>query len=312
MTGEDTQALPDPLTPPDCDLRGLPFMPLDTVRLLDSDFFALATPEEFRAGLTLWCKSWQQVPAGSLPDDDRILAHLSGARDKWCDMRDMSLHGWVKCSDGRFYHPVVCEKAMEALPQRREFQSKKAAANERKERERQDRKALFAALKSIGLAPDFQTKTADLRALAATHNITISHDESDSDKSQPVTRDKSQPVTAKRGTGKGQGEGEGDGLYNNTPSESGRAGRGTRLPDDFVMPDDWKGYAAGKGYSRPVIEREAEKFTLHWQTKTGKDATKIDWRKAWQKWVLGISPERGGGHQQNLGGSGFTPISGPC
>lgn len=94
--------------------------------------------------------------------------------------------------------------------------------------------------------------------------------------------------------------------------KGGAATRGTRLAENFVMPDDWKGYAAEKGYSRPVIEREAEKFTLHWQTKTGKDATKIDWRKAWQKWVLGIPPERGAGHQQNLGGSGFTPISGPC
>jgi hypothetical protein len=30
-----------PLTPADCDLRGLPFMPMDVVRILDSDLFAL-------------------------------------------------------------------------------------------------------------------------------------------------------------------------------------------------------------------------------------------------------------------------------
>lgn len=310
MAGDDISTLPDPLTPADCDLRGLPFMPLDTVRLLDSDFFALATPEEFRAGMVLWCKSWQQVPAGSLPDDDRILAHLSGARDKWCDMRDMSLRGWIKCSDGRLYHAVVCEKAMEALPQRREYQSKKAAANERKERERQDRKALFAALKAAGLSPDFHTKTADLRALAASRGITIGPGDDARDQSHDVTRDQSHDVTAKRGTVKGKGEREG--LYNNTPAE-GRAGRGTRLPDDFAMPGDWKAYATGKGHSRTVVDREAEKFTLHWQTKTGKDATKIDWLKTWQKWVLGIHPDRGGGHQQHLGrGGDFTPISGPC
>jgi hypothetical protein len=107
---------PEPLTPVDCDLRGLPYMPLETLRLLDSDFFALATAEEFRCALVLWCKAWQQVPAGSLPDDDRILAHLSGARDKWCDVHDMSLHGFVKCSDGRLYHPVVSEKAIGGGP----------------------------------------------------------------------------------------------------------------------------------------------------------------------------------------------------
>jgi hypothetical protein len=130
------EGLPEPLTPLDCDLRGLAFMPLDTARLLDSDFIALATPDEFRAGMILWCKAWQQVPAGSLPDDNRILAHLSGMRDKWCDVRDMSLHGFIKCADGRLYHPVICEKALEALPQRRELKRSKSASAERKERER--------------------------------------------------------------------------------------------------------------------------------------------------------------------------------
>ena len=287
MQGEDAAQLPEPLTPVDCDLRGLPFMPLDTVRLLDSDFFALASAEEFRAGLVLWCKSWQQVPAGSLPDDDRILAHLSGARDRWCDIRDMSLHGWVKCSDGRLYHPVVCEKAMEALPQRREYRSKRAEANERKEREREDRKALFAGLKAIGITPDFSTKTKELRALAEANSVTISHDDD--------TRDKSQHVTAKRETGTGTEEVKGEGLNNNTLTGSGRADRGSRLPDDFVMPEDWKEYARSKGHPRATVDREAEKFTLHWQTKTGKDATKINWKKAWQKWALGIQPERGNG-----------------
>lgn len=76
-------------------------------------------------------------------------------------------------------------------------------------------------------------------------------------------------------------------------SGGGAATRGTRLPDDFVMPEDWKPYAAAKGHSRGVIEREAEKFTLHWQAETGRSATKRNWKAAWQKWVLGIPPERG-------------------
>lgn len=167
--------LPDPLTPPDCDLRGMPFMPVDVIRLLDSDLFALATGDEFRAAFTLWCKSWHQVPAGSLPDDDRILAHLSGERDKWCDMRDMSLKGWVKCSDGRLYHPVVCEKAMEALPRRSELKQRKSAEASRKERERKDRSDLFAALKAIGITPEFNIKTRELRELASRHNVTGGH-----------------------------------------------------------------------------------------------------------------------------------------
>lgn len=107
--------LPEPLTPVDCNLRGMPFMPLDTERLLDSDMMALSTGEEFKTALRLWCKSWNQEPAASLPDDDRILAHLAGRElASWRKMRDMALRGFIKCNDGRLYHPVVAEKANRA------------------------------------------------------------------------------------------------------------------------------------------------------------------------------------------------------
>jgi hypothetical protein len=104
---------PEPLTPSDCDVRALPFMPLDVVRLLDSDIFALSTGDEFKAALALWCKSWLQIPAASLPDDDRVLAHLSSAGSKWAKVKEIALRGWIKASDGRLYHPVVAEKALE-------------------------------------------------------------------------------------------------------------------------------------------------------------------------------------------------------
>jgi hypothetical protein len=117
-----------PLTPPECDLRGLPFMPLDTVRLGDSDLVALSTGEEFKAAVILWCKAWVQVPAASLPDDDRVLAHLTGLGPRWKKVREMALHGWVKCSDGRLYHPVIAEKALEAWKHR---QSQRDRANKR-------------------------------------------------------------------------------------------------------------------------------------------------------------------------------------
>lgn len=106
------------MTGPDVDLRGLPFMPLDTVRLMDSDLFALSTGEEFKAALSLWCKAWQQVPAASLPDDDRVLAHLSGSGNRWRKIRDAAMRGFVLCSDGRWYHPVIAEKAQEAWKHR--------------------------------------------------------------------------------------------------------------------------------------------------------------------------------------------------
>ncbi|APH54882.1 putative cytosolic protein [Granulibacter bethesdensis] len=110
--------LPPPLTPPESDLRGLPFMPLDVERLADSDMVALSSGDEFKAALLLILKSWTQRPAGSLPDDDRVLARLSGAGNRWPRLRSMALHGWQRCADGRLYHAVVAEKACQAWAMR--------------------------------------------------------------------------------------------------------------------------------------------------------------------------------------------------
>lgn len=106
-----------PLTPADCDLRDFAFMPLDVVRLRDSDLAVTAEADEFRCAVLLWCASWHQVPAASLPDDDKILAQYAGygrVVKEWMKVRDGALRGWVKCADGRLYHAVVAEKANEA------------------------------------------------------------------------------------------------------------------------------------------------------------------------------------------------------
>jgi len=155
-----------PLSAPDCNLRGLEWMPTETVNILESDLFLQSTGDEFKAAMALIWKSWRQIPAGSLPNDDRSLAILSGASD-WTSVRTMALHNWVLCSDGRLYHPVVAAKAMEALPHRQDFVEKKTADQQRKERERKDRKELFAALRAAGVVLHYSTKTSALRAAAA-------------------------------------------------------------------------------------------------------------------------------------------------
>jgi hypothetical protein len=109
--------LPEPLTPIDCDLRDFPFMPLDVTRLRDSDLAALEEPEACWAAVLLWCASWHQLPAASLPDDDRVLSNLAGfgrVVKEWMKVRNGALRGWIKCSDGRLYHHAVAEKALTA------------------------------------------------------------------------------------------------------------------------------------------------------------------------------------------------------
>jgi len=109
--------LPIPLTPEDCNLQDFQYMPLDVLRLRDSDLAARVTGEEFRCAVLLWCASWHQTPAASLPDDDINLAQYAGfgrAIDQWLVHKPGSMRGWIKCADGRLYHPVVAEKANEA------------------------------------------------------------------------------------------------------------------------------------------------------------------------------------------------------
>jgi hypothetical protein len=110
--------LPKPPVPKTADVRHFTFMPLDVGRLRDSRLAATATDGEFRAAVLLWCAAWHQVPAGSLPDDDRELAVLSlCGRDATAfqEVREGALHGFIRCNDGRLYHPLICEKVNEAL-----------------------------------------------------------------------------------------------------------------------------------------------------------------------------------------------------
>lgn len=108
---------PDPLVPAEVDLREFQYMELDVRRLRDSRFAAQVSAEAFRAGLLLWCAAWHQVPAASVADDDIELANLCGYGRfvrEFQKVKTEALHGWVLCNDGRWYHPVVAEKALAA------------------------------------------------------------------------------------------------------------------------------------------------------------------------------------------------------
>lgn len=106
---------PAPMVPAEADLRDFAFLPLDVLRLRDSDLACVEDAEVFRAAVLSWCVAWHQVPAASLPDDDAVLARLLGyGRDvkAWRRVRAAGgLRGWVLCDDGRMYHPVVSDKA---------------------------------------------------------------------------------------------------------------------------------------------------------------------------------------------------------
>jgi hypothetical protein len=189
--------LPDPLTPPDCDLRGLEYMPLLGIRLFGSDFNTNASDSEWRAGVTLWWAAWQQVPAASLPDDDGALCRLADlGRDlkTWKKLREGALRGWTKCADGRLYNQTLAEQALIAWDKRQTDRNERTSAAERKARERAARSQMFEQLAKVGVTPEWNIPTRDLRSLV-THHCGIQSREDSAPVTPPVTPD----VTAKTG-----------------------------------------------------------------------------------------------------------------
>lgn len=63
------------------------------------------------------------------------------------------------------------------------------------------------------------------------------------------------------------------------------AKRGTRLPDDWTLPLAWGRWALETyTVSEDDVRREAMRFRNFWTAKSGKDATKINWRRTWENW----------------------------
>lgn len=123
--------LPIPPVPADADLRDFPFTPIFRARLFGSSFHARSSDAEWRVGVTLWLKSWDQVPAGSLPDDDIELCRLAElGRDlkSWEKVRAGAMRGWYPCSDGLLYHAVVADGVNDAIKRKLEQRAKTLSA----------------------------------------------------------------------------------------------------------------------------------------------------------------------------------------
>lgn len=153
--------IPEPLTPADCDLREFPFMPLDVGRLRDSKLVSHVPPAQCFFAVILWCASWHQIPAASLPDDDIELARLAGfgfVVKEWKKVRAGALYGWIKCADGRLYHPVVAEKARTAWQAKHEQRWKSECARIKKHNQRHSTNVPYPTLDEF-LSPGYVDPT---------------------------------------------------------------------------------------------------------------------------------------------------------
>lgn len=112
-------AMRAPPFPPDTKAKGWRFE-LDMERVAQSDTWALA-PAEMRPWLLmLWTVAWQQVPCGSMPMEDGLIAARLGMSLKaFIKAKPVLMRGWWPADDGRLYQDTIAERVLEMLECRR-------------------------------------------------------------------------------------------------------------------------------------------------------------------------------------------------
>lgn len=131
--------LPDPPYPATVRAKGWRFE-LDYEQIEQSSTWALASAKapEVRGWLLLmWMCAWKQVPCGSFPNDEAVIAAMIGMPSKtWTRLRDVLMRGWTASSDGRVYHDTIGARVAEMLEYRAKAAKRVADFKEKKRLER--------------------------------------------------------------------------------------------------------------------------------------------------------------------------------
>ena len=262
-------APPAPLVPAEVDLRDFSWMPIEIHRLRRSKAWLICKrkPELAFYMLNLWTACWHDTPAGSLEDDDDVLADLAMCDPaKWAKVRDQVLHGWVKCDDGRWYHQVVADKAKEAWAQKQAQRQRTEAARLAREQKRQQ------ALQQVQSGATTTTVTASVTDIATASNRTEQTGQG-TERERNGEGTETLPVVG--------------GAEPPAPAAGAAASpRGARLGPDWQLPKAWGDWALAEypQWTAEKVRREGAAFRDHWAAKTGKDATKLDWLATWRNW----------------------------
>lgn len=221
--------LPTPPVPADADLRGMDFMPLKGDRLFNSETWIEASNEGRVAALRQWWHAFsKEVPAGSLPDNDRLLAVYAGygetAIKAWRKIKAEAMKGWFKCSDGRLYHKFLAELVCEAWDKRLDYRGEQDAKAERQRRWRERLKKLSGLLRAKGIAVPRGAKMETLEKMCRDAGVDVS--ETEGDAVVDVSRDGGE--IGKTGTGNRQGQGQGKVVKDEAEASSGAAAASPR------------------------------------------------------------------------------------
>lgn len=119
----------EPLVPAECNMSGNDWFPLHFDRLRKSKWWRRASDMARARNIMLWGEAYKQVPAGSMPDDDDELAEAAGFGmdvEAFIAAKAEIMAPWKFCSDGRWYHPTVCEMVLDAWERASERRKKDA------------------------------------------------------------------------------------------------------------------------------------------------------------------------------------------
>ncbi|MBN9453236.1 MAG: hypothetical protein J0I42_14910 [Bosea sp.] len=83
--------------------------------------------------------------------------------------------------------------------------------------------------------------------------------------------------------------------------------RASRLPSDWQPDEDLKDYARQHLPDGRTCHHETEKFIKHFQSASGSTAAKLDWRAAYQKWILTASERYRDTQPRNGFAGAFNP-----
>lgn len=89
-----------------------------------------------------------------------------------------------------------------------------------------------------------------------------------------------------------------------------RAARGSRLPDDWALPAEWRAAALQMGLTAREVDREAMKFKNYWHNAAGPKGVKLKWPQTWDNWCIGML-ERAGRTPNPPPGAPAAPVAGP-
>lgn len=79
------------------------------------------------------------------------------------------------------------------------------------------------------------------------------------------------------------------------PKPEKKTKRGTRLPDDWTLTDEYREAAEQlRPDLIPVLDTVAGNFADYWHAKAGQGATKVDWLATWRNWLRNEKTNPGG------------------